>query len=229
MSEDIININETETIEKQPSNEPKPKKRTYKSLIIKAIILIVVLLLIQAVYLILYIPFVARGKFSKWYSEASSIYKFANTAICENYEYIDPSFKLQGYCLISSDRKKNYNTESCNIDINVIYDKLEEEEIDCEWFLMIEDGIVTYSAASPSWNNRFSGSYPAGNIYYSPNILLELRDNNYSDPYEFKHGGPNPAASDSYKHERFPLKTIYDDALPRFKNRIADEEAKKIS
>ena len=229
MSEDIININETETIEEQHSNKQTPKKRTYKSLIIKAIILIVVLLLIQAAYLILYIPFVAKGKFSKWYSEASSIYKFANTAICENYEYIDPSFKLQGYCLISSDRKKNYNTESCNIDINVIYDKMEEEDIDCEWFLMIEDGIVTYSAASPSWNNRFSGSYPAGNIYYNPNILLELRDNNYSDQYEFKHDAPHPAVSDSYKYERFPLKTIYDDALPRFKNRIADEEAKKTS
>ena len=154
-----------------------PKKKKSVGLII-AIILIPILLiglLVAGILAAILVPammgYVGKSKVTSANSTASSLNKSINSTL--NDMYYD-SYDLNGYYILSSKDKYNYNVPE-NFDEDVFYDKVDEYFSDSdkvEWFAVVNNGSVSYVASSESWKSDVVGTYPTlattdGTTYYN--------------------------------------------------------------
>ncbi len=155
-------------------NQQQPQKKSlwWIWLIILPIILVVLMILaiLAAILVPSMIGYTNKAKLSSMNSSASSLYKAANSSIVELDE---EGNKIHGYYIISSDEKKNFNIPS-GFDTDEFYSKMDNffsDNSKVEWFVVMEDSYVSYSANSENWDSKkLVGTYPAattdGPTYY---------------------------------------------------------------
>ena len=113
-------------------------------------------------------------------SAAGSVYKAVNSSI---YEMGEQGYNARGYYLICSDRSKNISIPN-HLDEDRLYNSIRNFFSDSErfeWFAVVENDSVTYSALANSWKSKPVGSYPASDysgISYYDTGFIETEERN---------------------------------------------------
>lgn len=113
---------------------------------------------------------------------AKSFYTSANSALIEMDE---EGYDINGYFIIASDKKYNYNVPTANFDEDVFYTKLnyhnDGDNSGFAWFVVVNDQTCVYAAASNSWENEKNTGYYNGvgtRVIRSQCEPKDLDDNN---------------------------------------------------
>ena len=143
--------------------QEQPKDKTFKRILS---IILIILLLAGGIFAIAVVKtmfdIVKPSKIKSQNAGASSLYKSITNSLDEMKEN---GYNLDGYYIISSDDKKNYNLPD-NFDKEDFFNRLSnffQDHNKFDWFAVIENGEVTYIANSPSWKSDMIGIMP---IYY---------------------------------------------------------------
>lgn len=156
--------------------QPKKKGGAGAIILIIVIVLLLFVLVVGGILAAILVPamvgYTKKSKFSSINSTSSTVYKAANASLTEMDE---DGYKLGGYYIVSSNISNNYNLPS-TFDTDVFYSKMNDffsDSNNFEWFVVVENGVATYSAASESWNGQYTGSYPAGSNF-TPRYYMDV-------------------------------------------------------
>lgn len=140
----------------------KPKvKSNRKGCIIAIVICLLVFLFITGILAAILVPamlgYTKKARANQANANAKVILSYANATLEEMKEN---DYSFDGTYLISSDKSENVNCE--DIDTKTFYSTFEsyatEDLASKDWFVVIEEGIVVYSAID---SNNFIGTRPA--------------------------------------------------------------------
>ena len=125
------------------------------------LVFLIVLAMLAAIFVPAYIGYQKKAKISSANADASSLYKAVNTALVE---FDEEGYNINGYFIISSDEDNNWNLPDYNFDLDDFYTRINnyyDKTSDLEWFVIVENGCATYSAASTDWSSERVGTYPS--------------------------------------------------------------------
>lgn len=158
-----------------PKKDKKPLSPAIK-ITIAAIVLIIVAFFAHFFYFAH--DFIISERTQTANSGANSIHYAVNSIIAEMGE---DGYNAKGYYLISSDRSKNINIPDY-LDEDSMYKRIHNFNSDSEkydWFAVVENDCVTYSAYAYGWKGKPVGSYPASDysgIYYYDTGFFKTKD-----------------------------------------------------
>ncbi len=182
--------------------QPQQKKSLWWIwlIIIPAILIVLMIVGVLAAILVpSMIGYTRKAKTTSANSTANSLYKAANSALCDMDE---DGYNIEGYYIISSKSSENYRLP----DEHKNYEAFDEDEFytlvknyyadssQSDWFVVVENGSVTYSAAS---KEDYVGTYP--------NVATI--------------DGPSYYDSFSSRREKASLNDLYEDALDKVEDK----------
>lgn len=116
---------------------------------------------------------------------------FSNASDSALIEMDEEGYDINGYFIIASDKKYNYNVPTENFDEDVFYTKLnyynDGDNSGFAWFVVVNDQMCIYAAVSNSWEDEKSTGYYNGvgtRVIRSQCEPKDLDNNNIKVLYE---------------------------------------------
>lgn len=155
-------------------NAPKKKSNAWVIILAIAIPAVIIVLAIIGVLAAIFVPamigYTHKSKLASYNSTSSSISKAINNVMTELDE---EGYNVYGNYLICSDSSNSFCfTSDCDeLDYSELNDRIKEfysDSSDCEWFAVVEYGVVTYVASAETWESEIVGTYPSTSSLDSP-------------------------------------------------------------